>query len=168
MDERTKESLDFQYVLDNLDTITPYGAIYKKRLRAYELGEENKLKEELEKIESFIPIVKDKGIIRELDNIFSQIKDLRSSVKRGMEGFILTEVELFEIKNFLSLIRELYKLIKDNNIPSFSDTEITPIESLEKLLDPENTGISTFYVYDAYSEELKRIRSSRYGETNML
>jgi len=161
MDERTKESLDFQYVLDNLDTITPYGAIYKKRLRAYELGEENKLKEELEKIESFIPIVKDKGIIRELDNIFSQIKDLRSSVKRGMEGFILTEVELFEVKNFLYLIRRLYSLIKENNMPVFEDTLIKPIESLEKILDPENTGLPTFYIYDSYSEELKKIRDRK-------
>lgn len=161
MDEKTKESLDFQYILNSISPLTPYGVMYKKRLKPYEMGQEDKLKEELDKIESFIEVVKIKKIAREFDNIFSHIKDLRNSVRRGMEGFILTEVELFEIKNFLSLIRELYKLIKDNDIPSFSDTEVTPIESLEKLLDPENTGISTFYVYDAYSEELKRIREQK-------
>ncbi len=161
MDEKTKESLDFQYILNKINTLTPYGAMYKKRLKAYELGEEDKLKEELDKIQVFIPIVKDKKIIREFDNIFSHIKDLRNSVRRGMEGFILTEVELFEIKNFLSLIRDLYTLIKEHKIPTFPDTEIKPIESLEKALDPENTGISTFYIYDAYSEELRNIRERK-------
>jgi len=161
MDEKTKESLDFQYVLNKINTLTPYGAMFKRRLKPYELGEEDELRKELEKIESFIPIVKNKQISREFDNIFNHIKDLRNSVRRGMEGFILTEVELFEIKNFLSLIRELYNLINKHHLPSFPDTKVTPIESLEKILDPENTGISTFYIYDAYSEELKNIRERK-------
>ncbi len=161
MDNKTKESLDFQYILNKINTLTPYGTMYKKRLKAFALGEEDKLKEELDKIQVFIPIVKDKKIIKEFDNIFSHIKDLRNSVRRGMEGFILTEVELFEIKNFLSLIRDLYKLINEHSIPTFPDTRITPMESLEKALDPENTGISTFYIYDAYSGELRNIRDRK-------
>ncbi len=39
--------------------------------------------------------------------------------------------------------------------------EIYPIEKLEKLLDPENTGIATFYIYDSYSEDLKKIRQDK-------
>ena len=162
MDEGTKESLDFQYILNKISTLTPYGMMYKARLKAFQLGEEEKLIEELDKIESFLPLVENKEIRREFNNIFAHIKDLRTSVRRTMEGFILTEVELFEIKNFLFLIRDLDRLIKKNNIPTFSDTKIEPIVSLEKALDPENTGISTFYIYDAYSEELKNIREKEY------
>lgn len=161
MDEGTKESLDFQYILNKISTLTPYGMMYKARLKAFQLGEEEKLIEELDKIESFLPLVENKEIRREFNNIFAHIKDLRTSVRRTMEGFILTEVELFEIKNFLFLIRDLDRLIKKNNIPTFSDTKIEPIVSLEKALDPENTGISTFYIYDAYSEELKNIREKK-------
>ena len=36
-----------------------------------------------------------------------------------MEGFILTEVELFEIKTSFSLIRELNNLINKHHLPSF-------------------------------------------------
>lgn len=161
MDESTKESLDFQYILNKISTFTPYGMMYKGRMKAFELGEEEKLMEELDKIEAFLPSVKNKEIRREFNNIFAHIKDLRTSVRRTMEGFILTEVELFEIKNFLFLIRDLDELIKKNNIPIFNDTNLEPIESLEKALDPENTGISTFYIYDAYSEELRDIRERK-------
>ncbi len=161
MDEVTQESLDFQYILNKLSTITPYGLMYKGRMKAFEPGEEKELMAELDKIERMLPTIENKEIRREFNNIFSSFKDLRTSIRRAMEGFILTEVELFEIKNFLFLIRDLKGLIKKNNIPVFHDTEIKPIESLEKSLDPENTGISTFYIYDAYSEELKEIREKK-------
>lgn len=161
MDESTKESLDFQYILNNISTLTPYGMMYKGRMKAFEPSQEDKLIEELDKIEALLPSVRNKEIRREFNNIFAHIKDLRTSVRRAMEGFILTEVELFEIKNFLFLIRDLYRLIEKNNIPIFEDTEIKPIESLEKSLDPEDTGISTFYIYDAYSDELRQIREKK-------
>lgn len=161
MDEVTQESLDFQYILNKISTLTPYGMMYKGRLKAFELGRERELMEELDKIEAYLPSVYNKEIRREFNNIFAHIKDLRTSTRRAMEGFILTEVELFEIKNFLFLIRDLSELIKKNNIPIFDDTEIKPIKSLEKLLDPENTGISTFYIYDTYSDELKQIREKK-------
>lgn len=161
MDKHTKESLDFQYVLNKISTLTPYGGMYKSRLKAFEIDKENELMEELDKIEKLLPLIENKSIRREFNNIFAHIKDLRTSARRTMEGFILTEVELFEIKNFLFLIRDLNKLIVENNIPTFKDTEIKPIENLEKLLDPEETGISTFYIYDSYSEELKNIRTRK-------
>lgn len=161
MDESTKESLDFQYILNKISTLTPYGMMYKGRLKAFERGSEKELIEELDKIHAFLPSIENKEIRREFNNIFAHIKDLRTSVKRAMEGFILTEVELFEIKNFLFLIRDLDKLISTYDIPVFSNTEIIPIESLEKALDPEDTGISTFYIYDSYSDELRDIRDKK-------
>lgn len=161
MDQSTMESLDFQYILNNISTLTPYGMMYKSRLKAYDIENKDDLIKELEKIEALLPSVENKEIRSEFNNIFSSIKDLRTSIKRAMEDFILTEVELFEIKNFLFLIRDLRNLIEKNNIPIFNDTEIIPIKTLEKALDPENTGISTFYIYDEYSKELKEIREKK-------
>lgn len=161
MDENTKKSLDFQYILNQIPVITPYGMIYKNRLKAFKIGEEDRLVEELDKLQEIVPLVRNKQVRRDFNNIFAHIKDLRTSIKRAMEGFVLTEVELFEIKNFLFLIRDLKNLINRYDMPVFSDTRITTIESLERVLDPENTGISTFYIYDDYSQELREIRKKR-------
>jgi dsDNA-specific endonuclease/ATPase MutS2 len=161
MDGLTKKSLDFQYVLNKINTKTPYGKMYKDKMRAFTIGEEEKLMEELEKVERYMDHAKDGYLMKEIENILYHIKDLRSSIKRARDGGILSEVELFEIKNFLYLIDDLYNLLDKHHIPLWSDTEVSPMKNLEKLLDPEATGISTFYIYDSYSDELKGIRESK-------
>ncbi|MBU5427938.1 DNA mismatch repair protein MutS [Tissierella pigra] len=161
MDEKTIETLEFRYILNNIKTLTPYGKMYKNRLKAFEIGEEKKLIEELGRIESYLPVVENREIISPIDSIFSHVKDLRASIKRTMEDFILTEVELFEIKTFLFIVKDLNEIIKKYNIKVYENTEIIPIKSLERLLDPEETGVSTFYIYDNYSEELKSIREKK-------
>ncbi|QQY79912.1 MutS-like protein [Keratinibaculum paraultunense] len=158
MDPSTEKALDFQYILNKINTKTPYGKIYKRNMRAFLPGEEEKLIEELNKVESYIPFVKDKQFMKQIDHIFGHIKDLRTSIRKANNGGILSEVELFEIKNFLYLVKDLYHLLKKQKLPSWSDIKIQPIDKLEKYLDPEDTGLSTFYIYDSYSEELRKIR----------
>lgn len=161
MDEETKKSLDFQYIWNKIDIKTPYGKIYKDKAKTYKIGEEDQLIEELEKVETYLNYAKNKEIMRKLDNVFAHIKDLRSSIKRARSGGILTEVELFEIKGFVHMVGELESILKDYNILLWDDMKIYPMKDLEKLLDPEETGISTFYIYDSYSEELKKIRKDK-------
>lgn len=161
MDQATKDALDFQYILNQIDVLTPYGSLLKARMKPYVKGQESQVIDHLDMIESYIPFIRNNNIRREFNAILSHIKDLRQSTKRAMDGFILQDVELFEIKNFLSLLRRLKTQIEKENIPSFKDTTIELIPSLEKILDPEDTKIGTFYIYDAYSEDLKKIRTRK-------
>lgn len=156
MDRDTMDSLDFQYILNKIDVRTPYGQIYKNKIRAFLPGEEDLLKEELDKIERLLSLIDD-DFIRNINNIFHDIKDIRNSIKRASEGMTLTEVEFFEIKSFLFSLRDIESILVEKKI---KDYDIKAIEELERALDPENTGILTFYIYDSYSEELKRIRES--------
>lgn len=161
MDGHTKASLDFQYILNRINIKTPYGKIYKDKMRPFFRGEEEKLIEELEKVATYANYAKNKSFMGEINNILHGIKDLRISINRARDGGILSEIELFEIKNFLFLIRDLKEYLTASQVFLWKDMTIEPIESLEKLLDPESTGISTFYIYDAYSEELKSIREEK-------
>lgn len=161
MNELTRKSLDFDYVLSRIKTYTPYGKGYKENMRPYLPGEEERLEEELQRVEQFLKYVKDNDFSREVNDIFAHVKDLRTSVRRTMEGYVLSEVELFEIKSFLFLIRDLDKILKRYGIDSWKDIEIEPIEKLEKLLDPDDTKIATFYIYDSYSKKLKNIRKEK-------
>lgn len=161
IDKFTEESLEIQYILNKINTLTPYGKMYKEKTRPFLPGEEEKLREELDKIELYMEYAKEGQFTREINNIFYHIKDLRQSVKKAKARGILSEVELFELKQFLFLIRDLDNLLNKYNIPLWEDMEIKPIEQLEKLLDPEDTGISTFYIYDSYSEELTKLRRDK-------
>ena len=161
IDKFTEESLEIQYILNKINTLTPFGKMYKEKIRPFLPGEEEKLREELNKTEIYMEYAKERQFTREISNIFYHIKDLRQSVKKANADGILSEVELFELKQFLFLIRDLDNLLNKYNIPLWGDMEIKPIEQLEKLLDPEDTGISTFYIYDSYSEELTKLRRDK-------
>lgn len=161
LDNLTSEALDFPYILSNIKTLTPYGKTYKDQLRPYLPGEEESLVRELDKIDSVMKHVRDSEFKKDIKGILVHIKDLRTSVRRTIEGSVLNEVELFELKNFVFFLRDLEKIIKKYKLDQFEDIEIKRIEKLEKLLDPEDTKIWTFYIYDVYSDELKRIREQK-------
>lgn len=161
MDKNTKLALDFQYVLNKIEVLTPYGQMFKSRMRPYLTGEEEELNYQLNILGSYIPFVEDLDIRRRFNDLLAHIKDLRNSVKRATDGFTLNEVELFEIKNFLFILDEFKSLFEEKDIPKFEETTISPIDKLQRVLDPEDTKISTFYIYDEYSEELKKFRKDK-------
>lgn len=161
MDGSTKNAVDFQYIMNQISVLTPYGTMFKGRMKPHKKGGERGLRNQLDMLESYIPYVKNNTIRREFNNILSHMKDLRQSTKRAMDGFILTDVELFEIKNFLYNLHHLKDLLEEYGIPDFPETRVEKIPQLEKLLDPEDTGIATFYIYDAYSEDLRAIRKDK-------
>ncbi len=161
MDQGTKNAVDFQYIMNQISVLTPYGTMFKGRMKAHRRGGERGLRNQLDMLESYLPYVKNNTIRREFNNILSHMKDLRQSTKRAMDGFILTDVELFEIKNFLYNLHHLKDLLEEYGIPDFPETKVEKIPQLERILDPENTGIATFYIYDAYSEELGTIRKDK-------
>lgn len=161
MNSLARESLELDYVLNRIRTYTPYGKGYKEGIKPYLSGEEDELEKELEKVEKSLIYAKDNNFSREIEDIFVHIKDLRTSVRRTMEGCVLSEIELFEIKIFLFLIRDLDSLLKKYGIDKWDDINIEPMEKLEKLLDPEDTKIATFYIYDSYSKKLRNIREDK-------
>ena len=161
MDQTTRDALDFQYIMNKLEVLTPYGTMFKSRMKPYTRGQEKLLENQLNILQSHIPFIRDNQLRRKFNNIFAHMKDLRLSTKRAMDGFILTDVELFEIKSFLFLLRELVELMEENKMPQFPETRIDLLPRLERLLDPEDTKISTFYIYDAYSEELRTLREQK-------
>lgn len=162
MNKAVKESIDIDYILNKIETKTPYGKLQKADLKPFTIGEEVQLREELDKVDKLITLINtQKQFFINLKNIFAHIKDLRQSVSRCIEGSVLSEVELFELKNFVILIRELKEEIDKISFNSPDDMKIKPIYELERRFDPRNEGLKTFYIYDEYSEELRAIREDK-------
>ena len=158
MTKHTRESLDVEYVLNMITPKTPYGIQKKKELKPFKTGEEELLRNELDETEQMQHTSENyKEEFRQLSYIFEEIKEIRGSIKRAYEGLVLDEVELFEIKNFIFCIRDLSSIQKKiKNLPQ--SVRLYRAKELEELLDPENSGGRTFYIYDLYSEKLKTIR----------
>ena len=160
--ELVKENINFDFILEKIRVSTPYGKEYKKKLKPFIIGEENLLREELDRIDKLIKLVNENGFIfRNLQSIFAHIKDLRNSISRCKSGNTLTVVELFEIKNFLFLLRDIERTLDslDWDIPK--DLKVKNIPYLIETFDPAKENLRTFYIYDNYSERLAEIRQDK-------
>ena len=159
INERTKYLLDIEKVLEGLNPITPYGIKLKNLMAPYKKEQKTELQEELDRIEKIVKLVDTQRVLFvEIRTHMRNIKDLRKSIENCMCGAVLNSVEFFEIKNLAGTVRSIAdsQLGLHWKIPD--KYKINVLYQVEKLLDPDNTQLKTFYIYDSYSNKLKEIR----------
>lgn len=162
INERTKQLLDLEKILSELNPITPYGIKLKSLMEPYKKAEKEKLQEELDRIEKLIELIETQRVLFvDMRTHMRGIKDLRNSIERCMEGGVLNQVEFFEIKNFAVTMKSIAKSQRELHWDIPEKYKIKQLDKVEKLLDPGNTQLKTFYLYDNYSEALKAIRREK-------
>lgn len=155
----TEKNLDLSFVFDNLNVYTPYGEAYKKAMKPYSLKEKDKLIEELDRIENIVSLIqRQRYDFIEMRNSFKHIKDLRLTFKRVDEGEILSTTELFEIKAFINILKDLNDNLNKLRWAIPEDIRPMTIPYLENLFNPSGIKSSTFYIYDEYSKKLAVVR----------
>ncbi len=162
MDDRTKAILDFERVLAELHPTTPYGQKLKNNIKAFEASRKEQLLEELDRVEELKRLINvQRTVFVEIRTHMRLIKDIRKSVERCIAGGVLSIVEFFELKNLIYLVKSISESQKTLqwNIPD--KYIINELQWAEAVLDPEKTGIKTFYIYDNYSAALSEIRKQK-------
>jgi DNA mismatch repair ATPase MutS len=71
----------------------------------------------------------------------------------------LNDIELFEVKKFALIAEKIRTLIKD-----FELVQIPDLSAVVQVLNPENSPVPTFYIYDAYCAELSLLRKQQKAE----
>lgn len=158
---KTREEIGFDYVIHSLNLITPFGKKILKDLEPFNIGEENKLKEELKKIKDLLKVVIERP--KEAESLLEalmNVKDCYFSIERSVSN-VLTVVELFEIKSLLLTMKEIKEIEEKlkEYIPKNLMLEDT-VEVLD-LLDPRKDRINTFYIYDEFSSKVGEIRTQK-------
>ncbi|MFZ5351263.1 MAG: MutS-related protein [Bacillota bacterium] len=162
IEERTKKLLDFDRVLAELHPVTPFGQRYKKGIRCFEQKDKQLLEDELERVWKVKELIGVQGsLFLEIKSLLRQVKDVSRSVERSMQGISLTTVELFELKNLGAIMKSLSESQLKLQWKLPVKYRVHELFWLDELLDPEHTGIKTFYLYDSYSQELSRIRNEK-------
>ncbi|MDR1984273.1 MAG: DNA mismatch repair protein MutS [Prevotellaceae bacterium] len=150
------DNLGFFYLLNKLDLKS---SLSKRYLYSQKfITDKHKLENEFDKIETTISFLNDKKndkIFSDTENKLSQILDINGTLQNLANSIILSDVELFEIKKFAILADEIKQLLL-----TFDLIDLPDLSEAINILDPENTRIQTFYIYDAYSCELAVLRKS--------
>lgn len=99
--------------------------------------------------------IENEVVISEIKQKLSQIRDIRGTIKNIQHKMVLDDVQLFEIKYFGLLCMDIKHCIRQLNITYINLPEL---DSIVAILDPEQQLLPTFYIYNAYSEELADLR----------
>lgn len=162
IDERTKAILDFDRVLAELHPMTPFGQKLKSGIKAFEPSEKEQLLEELDRVAELKDLINaQRSVFVEIRTQMRLIKDIRKSVERCMAGGVLSVVEFFELKNFVYIAKAISESQRSLQWAMPDKYRINELLWVEAVLDPERSGIKTFYIYDNYSKTLSDIRKQK-------
>ncbi len=156
---RSKSQVDFEYIVNNIELITPFGKETVKNMKAFFPGQEQSLKREFFLIEEIIKFNRDENKkLVDLKLALMPLKDIRFSVERS-EKDTLSTIELFEIKSTLLIFEKVKEIFKGVNIPK--EFEILDTREVLDELDPRGDRLNTFYIYEEFSEKLKQLREEK-------
>lgn len=143
-----------QYLAEELDLKSPMG---KRFLLETEMRcSEADLNIEFCLLEQVIQLLtKNRSVISDIQNEISHVRDIRGSIANLRGNLILDDVELFEIKCFSMHCQEILNLQREAKQEVI---KLPNLSGLSEILDPQNTKIPSFYIYDDYSVELTEAR----------
>lgn len=161
IDDKSLERLGFKKLLSRVETLSPYGKTKLKELKNYLRGEENILEEEFNKMEIFMKFSSEnRDTVRNVEGLIHRLKDIKTVVSNCLKDHILDEVDLFEIKVQALLMEEMNEYLK--NFPKeLQNFLLKDVSKVIETLDPDNDRTPTFYIYESYSDELKKIREKK-------
>jgi len=117
----------------------------------------------LSKAVDYVKRNNDTANYKKLCHHLSDINDISASIQNLKDGNILDDIALFEIKKFAIISEKLKDIFEKSG---FAQVIIFDLEEVISILDPENSGIPTFYIYSSYSKELAQLRKNIETETN--
>ncbi len=157
----------FQYVVDNMELMSAPGR--RRMLQQPFLKEPQLLEQEYDNMDCIIRLLNDESCRHDIDVIrhqLMQMHDIQGSLLNLAHHMVLEEIELFEIKSFAFLCIEARH--------SACTLHIDPILNLPdlgevfQLLDPDNTRIPNFYIYDSYHPDLPELRRALKAKQTLL
>jgi DNA mismatch repair ATPase MutS len=154
--------LDLGFVFDRLQVVTPYGESAKKSLRPYGASNLKELDHSFDLTERIMERLENKRHdVLELKSIFKEIKQLANTFDRIEAEDTLSVTELFEIKHLVMHMAKVKAMMEKLSWEkTIGDYLLHSTDPVMALLDPENSGVGTFYIYSTYSAQLETIRAS--------
>lgn len=147
----------FQYIIDALNLISAAG---RRALLDFPfLTTPEAVNAELDNLETVIDVISvtdNIHTVSEIKHHLMCLHDSQGTVANLSQHSVINEVELFEVKNIaytaaaVSRSAEPLGLKEIFSLPDLSD--------VFSLLDPDQTGLPHFYIYDSYHPDLPDIR----------
>lgn len=154
-------NFNLMWIKNNLKIESAYGLKVLAELSAFKSGQESEARTFFASLAGIITsLKKNNSLFNDLNKLFMDLRNISGSVNNLHTDITLGETELFEIKNFAIIVSDIAKLCLKNNISPeiFADKDIEPVIL---LLNPDSMITRSFYIHEAWSDELKSIREQK-------
>ncbi len=84
------------------------------------------------------------------------LKDIGTTIRNLQQRATLDDIELFEVKHLAILSTDVSAILREHGMDGV--IPIPDLSTVTAILDPDGLKIATFYVYDAYCEQLRDLR----------
>ncbi len=167
--ENSEEKMNVTELLSLIKVITPYGKVLKKQLKPYSPGQEAVLEASYSVLDLFVEALKkDSKCFHKSREIMKEVKPLYDTLDRLNHKNSLTDIDFFELKHLGFCILKLNQSLAQTPIILPDHLHLKRLKRVEEILDPEGTKLTSFYLYDSYSEALKAYRDAhRYAESEL-
>ena len=155
-----QQDIGLDFVLDRLLPLSPLGREKKRALRPYAREERAALQMELENLGKAVALGNEPALRRFRQGLM-QLRDIRGTVGHLKER-ALDQVELFELKRYLLLLRGLASDFDELQASAhWEGIMLQDVPEALAILDPENSGNPAFSLRDQWSEELAAVREEK-------
>jgi DNA mismatch repair protein MutS2 len=155
--DKLKDDAGFAYVIDELEIMSTAG-----RLRLMEqpwLDNPADLQTEWDNLATTVKVFlspDNNKQVMELRHQMMELQDLRGTLHNLQAHITMDEIELFQIKQFAF---HTIRAQKAAMALSLNDVlELPDLSPIFNRLDPDHTGVPTFYIYDSYHPGLAPLR----------
>ena len=154
-----KEIIDtpcgIRYCFDLLELQSGYARKYLLDSRMMTTAEE--IVEAYASLDKFTSLLeREPSLIQNLQFRLQGLRNISNTLISLEEGTALDDIEFFEIKHLALLGDEVKQLFSKGEISNEWTT--FDLDNIIRILDPDGLKIGTFYVYDSYSMELRKLR----------
>jgi len=157
MKNKVKEAPSLQFVADSMELMSAAGR--RRMMEQPWIVEADALRHEQQQVRAMVEAADDprrEKALTLLRHQLMQLHDLRTTLQSLRSRFLLSEVELFELKNLAFIGGKARQALAELGL-----AERYPLPDLGEvfaLLDPDGIGTPNFYIYDSYDQRLAPLR----------
>ncbi|WP_105615842.1 lysine 5,6-aminomutase reactivase ATPase KamC [Vallitalea okinawensis] len=155
----SKLQQDLQQIIAKLHLLSPYGKEQLVSLVPYKKEEEKLLQKEFDALDYYQNLLKDHlPVTKALDATLRQLKNIIPIIDSCEKDQTLDLTQLFEIKQQVMVIQNLRSQLKKILEKPIIELQLANLDQCLVLLDPDQTGLPTFYIPNDGTPQLQIAR----------
>ena len=162
LDAETRRQLGFDDIWSRIRPVSPLGRSWMRKATAFTQDQSDDLMQELNRLEGIsVHLKRDPSMAENLSFLLSTVRDIGGSLNRSMQGITLDDMEFYEVKKLLMIVGKIQVELERLGWTTFLPAPFDRCIECKEALGVGQGGHASFYLADAYDEQLARVRKER-------